>query len=144
MKLVLAAVLGLLALGQACAAEEVKVSATTSGLDEEEQAIVQGFLTLIQGVIAAGGDPDKMQDTLNDIKARVERKLNAQGASYLNKLAKTLSSVQISQESLDGIVKSITDIADQDGVSLKSRARRSPAPKKKKWKKKKGKKGCGK
>lgn len=132
---------------QACAAADaVRVTAQTTGLDADETAIVNGFLELVQGVVAAGGDLDKMSGVLADIKARVERKLRDYGSAYLEKLAKTLTNVYISEANVNALINSINSMAEKDGVSIPSRAKRSPSPKKK-WKKKKGKKGkkgCGK
>lgn len=134
---------------QACTATEaVRVTAQTTGLDDEETAIVNGFLELVQGVVAAGGDIDAMSGVLNDIKTRVEKKLRDNGATYLDKLAKTLTNVYISDANINAIINSINNMAAKDGVSIpKGRSKRSPTKKSKKFKKKgkkKGKKGCGK
>lgn len=124
------------------------MTASATGLDDEETAIVNGFLELVQGVVAARGDIDQMSGTLANIKTRVEKKLRDNGSTYLDKLAKTLTNVYISEANINAIINSINNMAEQDGVTIpkKNRSRRSPSPKKK-WKKKgkkKGKKGCGK
>ncbi|XP_034243934.1 uncharacterized protein LOC117646816 [Thrips palmi] len=151
MKILFAALLAFAAI-QACrAADQVRVTAKSVGLDEEETAIVNGFLELVQGVVKAGGDIDKMSGTLANIKTRVEKKLRDNGARYLDKLAKTLTNVYISEDNVNALVNSINNMAVKDGVSIpskssgSSRSKRSPKKKfKGKGKGKKGKKGCGK
>lgn len=128
---------------QACVANPVKITAKHANLDSEEKQIVDGFIELVHGIVGSHGNIDEISDMLTSIRRRIESKIQTHGAAYMEKLANTLTNIDIPADSVQSIISSISRMVDDDaGANVKTthRAKRSPTyGKKGKWKK--GKKG---